>query len=73
VTKVYDVYTGNELEFDGDSAGTISGIDRKASLADSIVAVVYGDEVRHVWANYCPNLPLVLEEFRKSAINPKKR
>ncbi|MGB8356522.1 MAG: alpha-L-fucosidase [Chthoniobacteraceae bacterium] len=49
VKKVYDVFTGKELEFDGDSAGTISGIDRKSSPADSIVAVFYDQNVRDVW------------------------
>jgi alpha-L-fucosidase len=48
VKKVYDVYTGQPLPVEG---GTISGIDRKSSPADSVVAVVYDDEVRRGWGN----------------------
>jgi len=50
VTKVYDVFTGKSLPFTGDSGVTISDIDRTSSPADSVVAVVCDDEIRHVWA-----------------------
>ena len=49
VKKVYDVYTGKDLSFDGDRAITIHNIDRKSSPADSVVAVVYEREVQSVW------------------------
>jgi len=49
VKKVYDVYTGKALPFDGNGKVTIRDIDRKSSPADSVVAVVYGDEVQKVW------------------------
>lgn len=48
VKKVYDVYTGKALPFEGDNGVTIRDIDRTSSPADSVVAVVYDDEVRHV-------------------------
>jgi hypothetical protein len=50
VKKVYDVYTGKPLPFAGDSSVTIRDIDRTSSPADSVIAVVYGDEIRRVWA-----------------------
>jgi alpha-L-fucosidase len=49
VKKVYEVYTGRALAFDGDQNVTIHGIDRTVSPADSVVAVVYDDEVKNVW------------------------
>ena len=49
VKKAYNVFTGQALQFDGESAGTISGIDRTSSPADSIVAVVYEAPVSSVW------------------------
>jgi hypothetical protein len=50
VTKVCDVYTGNALLFEGDSGVSIRDIDRTSSPADSVIAVTYNDDVRHVWA-----------------------
>jgi hypothetical protein len=49
--KAYAVYTGKTLSFKGDSRITIHDIDRTHSPSDSIVAVVYNDEIRHVWSN----------------------
>ena len=49
VQKVYEVYTGRPLAFADDGQVTIRDIDRTASPADSVVAVVYDDEVRRVW------------------------
>ena len=49
VQKVYDVYTGKPLAFDGDGAVTIRGIDRRASPADSVIAVVYDREIKSIW------------------------
>jgi hypothetical protein len=49
VKKVYDVYTGKPLEFDAGSTVAIRGINRTDSPADSVVAVVYDDEVQSVW------------------------
>jgi alpha-L-fucosidase len=49
VKKVYEVYTGKPLPFEGDSSVTIHDIDRTSSPADSVVAVVYDDEIRRVW------------------------
>jgi alpha-L-fucosidase len=51
VTKVYDVFTGKPLPFDGATAISIHNIDRHSSPADSVVAVVYKDEIQHVWNN----------------------
>jgi len=50
VQKVYEVYTGRPLVFADDGRVTIRDIDRAASPADSVVAVVYDHEVRRVWA-----------------------
>jgi hypothetical protein len=50
VKKVYDVYTGKLLPFEGDSNVTISDLDRTSSPADSVIAVVYDDDIRSVWA-----------------------
>ena len=50
VQKVYEVYTGRPLAFADDGHVTIRDIDRAASPADSVVAVVYDHEVRRVWA-----------------------
>ncbi|MES2438020.1 MAG: alpha-L-fucosidase [Verrucomicrobiota bacterium] len=50
VKKVYDVYTGKALRFEDDSGTNVRGIDRKASPADSVVAVVYDQEVRTAWS-----------------------
>jgi alpha-L-fucosidase len=49
VTKVYEVYTGKALAFEGDAGVTIHDIDRTSSPAVSVIAVTYDDEVRHVW------------------------
>ena len=49
VTKVYEVYTGRLLPYDGDQEVTIHDIDRQASPADSVVAVVFDREIRAVW------------------------
>jgi alpha-L-fucosidase len=49
ITKVYDVYTAAPLTFDGDQDVTIHDIDRTASPADSVVAVVYDDQIQNVW------------------------
>ena len=45
VSKVYDVYTGKALHFEGNSGINIRGIDRKSSPADSVIAVVYDGEI----------------------------
>jgi alpha-L-fucosidase len=50
VKKVYNVYTGKPLAFDGDSGVAIRGIDRTSSPADSVIAIVYDNEIRRVWA-----------------------
>ena len=50
VEKVYEVHTGNPLEFVGDRDITIHGIDRKFSPADSVIAVVYDQAIDTVWA-----------------------
>jgi alpha-L-fucosidase len=49
VTKVYDVYTGRPLSYEGDGQITIRNIDRTSSPADSIVAVEYNADIRSVW------------------------
>jgi alpha-L-fucosidase len=49
VKKVYEVYTGKALEFDGASAIDVHGIDRASSPADSVIAVVYDKNIRTVW------------------------
>jgi alpha-L-fucosidase len=49
VKKVYEVYTGKPLPFEGDSSVTIRDLDRTSSPADSVIAVVYDDEIRRVW------------------------
>jgi len=49
VQKVYDVYTGRPLPFAGAGLVTIRGLDRTSSPADSVVAVVYNEEIRHIW------------------------
>jgi hypothetical protein len=49
ITKVYDVYTGAPLTVDGDQDVTIHDIDRTVSPADSVVAVVYDDQIQNVW------------------------
>ncbi len=50
VKRVYEVYTGRPLPFEGDSSVTVRDIDRTASPADSVIAVEYHDEVQRVWA-----------------------
>lgn len=49
VKKVHEVYTGNPLPFDGDRGVTIRDIDRTASPADSVIAVVYDQEIQRIW------------------------
>jgi alpha-L-fucosidase len=51
VKKVYEVYTGKTLLFDGESDVVAHDIDRTSSPADSVIAAVYDDEVRRVWEN----------------------
>ena len=46
VKKVFEVYTGRLLPYEGDQAVTIRDIDRTASPADSVVAVVFDAEIR---------------------------
>jgi alpha-L-fucosidase len=48
-TKVYELYTGKELKFNGDAGTHIEGIDRTASPADTVIAIVYNDQVQTVW------------------------
>ena len=49
--KAYDVYSGSSLDFNQDSDGsvTLNGIDRKASPADTVVAVTFNADVNSVW------------------------
>jgi alpha-L-fucosidase len=49
VKKVFEVYTGRSLPYEGDQAVTIRDIDRTASPADTVVAVVFDAEIRSVW------------------------
>ncbi|HUO09798.1 MAG TPA: alpha-L-fucosidase [Phycisphaerae bacterium] len=49
VTKVYDVYSGKPLDHDGSPKLTIRGLDRKASPADTVIAVVYDEAVDGAW------------------------
>jgi alpha-L-fucosidase len=51
VTKAYDVYTDRSLpyEVDSDQQITVREIDRTSSPADSVVAVVFDDEVHRIW------------------------
>jgi len=49
-TKAYEVYTGKPLTIDGGQNVNLTGLDRAASPADSVVAVVYDGEVKSVWA-----------------------
>jgi hypothetical protein len=49
VKKVYEVYTGKSLAFDGDSSVIIRDLDRTSSPADSMIAVVYDDKIQRVW------------------------
>jgi alpha-L-fucosidase len=51
VTKVYEVYSGRLLPYNGSQEVTIHDIDRTASPADSIVAVVFDGEIRSIWKN----------------------
>jgi alpha-L-fucosidase len=52
VVKVHDVYTGNPLAYTVRDGGiTVTGIDRKSSPADTIIAVVYDQPVSNVWKN----------------------
>jgi hypothetical protein len=51
VTKVYEVFTGRLLSYEGDREVTIHDIDRTASPADSVVAVAFDGEIRSVWKN----------------------
>jgi alpha-L-fucosidase len=51
VTKVYEVYSGRSLSYDGDQEVTIHNIDRTASPADSVVAVVFNDDIQSIWKN----------------------
>ncbi|MEY4489865.1 MAG: hypothetical protein RIQ79_2373 [Verrucomicrobiota bacterium] len=50
VTKAYEVYTGKPLEFSDADGITIHGIDRASSPADSVIALVYDQDVRSAWA-----------------------
>jgi alpha-L-fucosidase len=51
VKKVYDVYTGKPLPYAPCAGGIkVINIDRKSSPADTIVAIVYDDEIRRVWS-----------------------
>jgi alpha-L-fucosidase len=49
--KAYDVNSGAPVQFapTQDGGVAISGIDRMASPADSIVGVVYDNEIRSIW------------------------
>ena len=50
VTKVYDLFTGQPLSFAPHEGGiAVTGLDRKASPADTIIAVIYDQPVRNVW------------------------
>jgi alpha-L-fucosidase len=49
VRRVYEVYTGRPLRFEGQGDITIHDIDRASSPADSVIAVVYDEEIRSVW------------------------
>jgi hypothetical protein len=49
VTKVSEVYTGRSLLYEGNQEVTIRDIDRTASPADSVVAVVFDGEIRSIW------------------------
>jgi hypothetical protein len=51
VKKVYEVYTGKPLVFEGDSSIIIHDLDRTSSPADSVLAVVYDNEIKRVWSN----------------------
>ena len=51
VTKVYEVYTGRLLSYEGDREVTIHDIDRTASPADSVVAVAFDGDIQSVWKN----------------------
>ena len=52
VTKAYDVFTGRPLSFAPHDGGiAVTGLDRKASPADTILAVVYDQPIRNVWNN----------------------
>jgi alpha-L-fucosidase len=50
VKRVYEVYTGRPLPFEGDGAVTVRDIDRTSSPADSVIAIEYNDKVQSVWA-----------------------
>jgi alpha-L-fucosidase len=49
VTKVYEVFTGRLLPYEGNQQVTIHDINRTASPADSVVAVVFDGEIQSVW------------------------
>jgi alpha-L-fucosidase len=49
VTKVSEVYTGRSLPYEGNQEVTIRDIDRTASPADSVVAVVFDGEIQSIW------------------------
>jgi alpha-L-fucosidase len=51
VTKVYEVYTGRLLSYEGNREVTIQNIDRTASPADSVVAVAFDGDIQSVWKN----------------------
>jgi alpha-L-fucosidase len=51
VKKVYNVYTGKPLLFEGDSGVTIHNLDRTSSPADTVLAVVYDSEIKRGWVN----------------------
>jgi alpha-L-fucosidase len=49
--KAYDVYSGTPLavEKNSEAGMTIRGIDRTASPADTVIAVIYDGEIKSVW------------------------
>lgn len=51
VRRVYEVYSGRLLNFENMDKGAlkVSGLNRTASPADTVIAVVYDQPVRNVW------------------------
>ena len=50
VKRVYEVYTGKSLDFEGESSVTVRNLDRTSSPADSVIAVEYNDKIQTIWA-----------------------
>jgi len=49
VRRVYDVYTGQRLPFEGNGSVMVRDLDRASSPADTVIAVVYDQEIRRAW------------------------